>query len=458
MTSLEVKPTVENLKKFLLKDSVGRNKGIANFIKFLDVVEGNMAVALDDNWGNGKTFFVKQTQLVLQSYSDSDNDLSQIKQRMEEYFKGYKPKQYFPIYYDAWSNDNDTDPILSIVFRMLQDVACLKKYETVVDKDWWDIITNGLEVITTSLGGPRIKQFLDSVKGKNILEEFQKSRDIDQIVNEMFDVILTKTSDDTRIVFFIDELDRCCPNFAVRVLERIKHYFLHEKVIFVVSVNMSELQHTIKRHYGNDFNADKYLRRFFNFTIPLPMADMQKYYDLIQFKSMSARYYIADIISKKYNFSLREITRYLQYLNVAVPEKYQTDFEPQNFFYFDVLVPFLIGLNIHDFQKYQSFIKGENFNEFIEVMQLGRSDWLCKILLKSNETFETRNAVSAKLVSLAEKFKPVYECLFGNSASVSDGLRDVYGNGKKRILDTISLMKAEQNFKKFLDVMRNDIN
>ena len=458
MTSLEVKPTVENLKSFLLKDSVGRNKGIANFIKFLDVVEGNMAVALDDNWGNGKTFFVKQTQLVLQSYNDSNDDLTKIKQRMEEYFQGHQPKRYFPIYYDAWSNDNDTDPILSIIFRMLQDVACLKQYETVVDKNYWDIITNGLEVLTTTLGGPRIKQFLDLVKGQNILEEFQKSRDIAQILNDMFDHILTNTPDDTRIVFFIDELDRCCPNFAVRVLERIKHYFLHDKVVFVMSVNMRELQHTIKLHYGNDFNADKYLRRFFDFTIPLPTANMQKYYELISFNSSTARYYIADIIIQKYDFSLREITRYLQYLNVAVPEKYRTDFEPQYFFYFDVLVPFLIGLSIHDFQQYQAFINGENFDEFIEIMQLGSPDWLCKILLRGNETFETRHAVSSKLVSLAEKFKPVYECLFGNSTNASEGLRDVYGNGKKIILDTISLMKAEQNLKKFSDVMSNGID
>ena len=289
MMGLEVKPTFDNLKNFLLKDSVGRNKGIVNFIKFLDVIEGNMAVALDDNWGNGKTFFVKQTQLVLQSYNDSDDDLTKIQQRMKEYFKDYQPKRYFPIYYDAWSNDNDTDPILSIIFRMLQDVACLKKYETVVDKNYWDIITNGLEVLATTLGGPRIKQFLDSVKGKKILEEFQKSRDIDKILNGMFDHILANIPDDTRIVFFIDELDRCCPNFAVRVLERIKHYFLYEKVIFVVSVNMSELQHTIKRHYGNDFNADKYLRRFLDFTIPLPPTNMTKYYETIDFNDGTAR-------------------------------------------------------------------------------------------------------------------------------------------------------------------------
>ena len=60
LINYELKPTGENLKKSILNDMVGRNEAIANFIKFLDATEGNIAVALDDSWGNGKTFFVKQ--------------------------------------------------------------------------------------------------------------------------------------------------------------------------------------------------------------------------------------------------------------------------------------------------------------------------------------------------------------------------------------------------------------
>ena len=96
-----------------------------------------------------------------------------------------------------------------------------------LNKSWWDRITHSLELISTAFGGPRIKNFLDSIKGKNLLEEIKKSKETDQILNDLFDVILEKYPD-TRIVFFIDELDRCCPNFAVRLLERIKHYFLKQ--------------------------------------------------------------------------------------------------------------------------------------------------------------------------------------------------------------------------------------
>ena len=444
MIGYELKPTFDNLKDSILKDSVGRNKSIATFIELLDKIDNNVAIALDDSWGNGKTFFVKQTQMVLQSLDLSDENLTEIRECMKKLLKHNTLRNYFPVYYDAWSNDNDTDPILSIIFEMLKSIKDLEEYE-VRDKNWWNTIKKGFEVALTAVGGPRIVEFLNSVEGIDLLEEIKKSKESDQVLNQLFDTLLEKQPTNTRIVFFIDELDRCCPDFAVRLLERIKHYFLHEKIIFVLSVNMSELQHTIKRHYGNDFSADKYLNRFFDLTIPLPPADMTKYYKTISFDDGTARYYTASLVMKRYNFSLREITRYLQYINVALPDKYRTYSQG---FYVEVLVPFLIGLKIHNLDKYDDFISGEDMSCFLETMQEGRPDWLCKIFLDANETFEKRNQSQGTLVSLEEKFKPAYECIFGNhyslqSVRISGDTID--SSDKNKIMEIISLMQPSRN-------------
>ena len=235
MINYELKPTFDNLKNSLLEDSVGRNKSIAHFVELLDEIDGNVAIALDDSWGNGKTFFVKQTQIVLQSRSSSDEKLTDVKQCMEKFLKNDKARNYFPVYYDAWSNDNHTDPVLSIIFTMLKDLDDLEDYEA-NDKSWRDIFVTALEATVTAFGGPRIKAFFDSVEGTDILAEIKKSKETDQVLNQLFDTLLEKQPEDTRIVFFIDELDRCCPDFAVRLLERIKHYLLHEKVIFVYTI------------------------------------------------------------------------------------------------------------------------------------------------------------------------------------------------------------------------------
>ena len=210
---------------------------------------------------------------------------------------------------------------------------------------------------------------------------------------------------------------------------------------------MSELQHTVKRHYGNDFNADKYLRRFFDFTIPLPPANMRKYYETINFEDNEAKYIVANSMIKEYNFSLREIVRYLQYLEVAVPKKYNQS-EPRYGFYHHVLIPFIIGLSVHDRNKYNDFLQGKDSGSFAEIIPLNRADWLCQILLnRPNETFSTGiNANSTVVVSLAEKFQPVYECIFGNSTQPARVPGDtIEPNDKNLIINVLSFMRAGQN-------------
>lgn len=80
---------------------------------------------------------------------------------------------------------------------------------------------------------------------------------------------------------FIDELDRCRPNFAIEVLEVIKHIFDIEGVVFVVATNTNELQHSIKAVYGSGFDANKYLMRFFNRTYELPAPDLIDFLDYL---------------------------------------------------------------------------------------------------------------------------------------------------------------------------------
>lgn len=43
-----------------------------------------------------------------------------------------------------------------------------------------------------------------------------------------------------------------------------------------------ELQHTIKKHNGNDFYASKYLNRFFDFSISQPSLVMNEFYNSLK--------------------------------------------------------------------------------------------------------------------------------------------------------------------------------
>ena len=72
------------------------------------------------------------------------------------------------------------------------------------------------------------------------------------------------------VVIMVDELDRCSPEYAVEMLQLLEHVFYADNVVFVVSMNRAELVHSVKAFYGQDFNAEGYLERFFDNVFPLP--------------------------------------------------------------------------------------------------------------------------------------------------------------------------------------------
>lgn len=79
------------------------------------------------------------------------------------------------------------------------------------------------------------------------------------------------------VVIFIDELDRCRPDYAVRLLEVLKHVFNSKGICFISSANISQLEHSIKTIYGSDFDAELYLDRFFNYRLMLPKPSVIDY-------------------------------------------------------------------------------------------------------------------------------------------------------------------------------------
>ena len=179
MISYELRPTEENIKKSLLENSSGRNEGIANFIKTLEMVNENAVIALDDLWGNGKTFFVKQLQMVLQNYNLSTDDANTITQCIKPYLEGYHSLNYIPIYYDAWCNDSDDDPVLSIIYNMLQEIDELKDSE-LTDTDWYKNIVTALDLVVTTFSGVKIKDFVESIRGNDPLSIIKNRRNLNK--------------------------------------------------------------------------------------------------------------------------------------------------------------------------------------------------------------------------------------------------------------------------------------
>lgn len=365
MKAYDLKPTDENLLNTLKDDTIERNASIFNFIRILDSLEDSCSIALEGNWGSGKTFFVKQTKMILDAFNQSSTkmDKTQKKAVIEAYTRscnGVMPEvpSQVCVYYDAWKNDNDDDPVLSLVYTILQDVG--NKFYFDKDVPFIKLAANILDFFK----GRNWSDIIDTLQTGNYLDALQESKKLERSIAEFLDSLLAERGE--RLIVFIDELDRCKPSYAVKLLERIKHYFSNDRITFVFSVNIYELQHTIRKFYGDNFNGGRYLDRFFDLRISLPPVNLEKFYQSINLDQEKTHYYsVSKEIIKIYRFELREITRYVRILKIAAHDVVSTNsrnrfVENSIKFCIHCIVPIMIGLKIADAEAYSAFIQGNN--------------------------------------------------------------------------------------------------
>ena len=87
-----------------------------------------------------------------------------------------------------------------------------------------------------------VKEYLEKYsEQKATLDDFKKN----------IQTFVADNAGEHPVIFFVDELDRCNPHYAVAVLERIKHLFEIPNIIFVLAINKKELSNAIQGYYGS---------------------------------------------------------------------------------------------------------------------------------------------------------------------------------------------------------------
>ena len=274
------------------------------------------------------------------------------------------------------------------------------------------------------------------------------------MISEFLGELLPERGD--RLVIIIDELDRCKPTFAVKLLERIKHYFTDDRITFVFSTNLYELQATIKKLYGEQFNACRYLERFFDLIITLPKPNLERFYMNFEFNSSYYFDTMRDAIIKKYGFELREIAKYLNMTDIAISsiakdgKKRNRQFDSKILLFTSAyIIPILTGLKIADRDKYSSFVSGSDssaLTDFSNHIALERfSDFFTdeerNIVVNENNTRET---------AIKNKLEQIYNAIFVNDystiPSVTVGQEFFRENDANQILRIDSLLSSYVDF------------
>lgn len=274
MTLFPTEPTVNLYHEgFETPDILNRAPVGKALSDLVERIESPMVVALDGGWGTGKTYFLKRWVGA---------------HRLQNEGKA------LTVYIDAFAHDYLSDPLPVLVSEIAErfgttDQGKVHKLKQTAWKLLKPAVRIGLAVGTFGASeaagdlGDAIVQAVNGEAGK-AMESYWEREDGRRAAMQEFrkaleELVEAATSEDAqtgedskgaRLVIVIDELDRCRPDYALEMLEVVKHFFTLPGVCFVLGANLDALENSVKARYGQGLDASAYLRKFVNVTLELP--------------------------------------------------------------------------------------------------------------------------------------------------------------------------------------------
>ena len=232
---------------------------VIQLVSLISSHKGNMTFAINGVWGCGKTFV-----------------LEEIERRLSE----DKSKKYLVIHYNCWQYDYYDEPLVALV-SALDDFA--DSMETIPG----DAKAEIKEIVKT-IGTNLFVQFVKNKTGVDLSDTVSVAKEAldagSVAVAEQheydayfgFKRALTALKLDLQelakkytLVFAVDELDRCLPEYTIKVLERL-HHITEElpNTITIMAVDKKRLENTVTSLFGEG-NVKDYLKKFVRFEISL---------------------------------------------------------------------------------------------------------------------------------------------------------------------------------------------
>ncbi|HFC8508393.1 TPA: P-loop NTPase fold protein [Neisseria subflava] len=339
-------------KTFATHDEFNRKPIAENIIRLLTSPIDLSPMVIDGGWGTGKTEFCQKLVRLMQQHPN-----------------------FQPVYIDAFRSDHSGEPLLALLAEIIK--TCTPEDTDGQPSEKRKSFTNriakvagfGIKTIFKAAMGHVLKQNTDDLAEElqQIMNDDQEARSVAETVTDTANIIANHTIDvtveallkeqieaeknletlkscmkelaeDKPIILFIDELDRCRPDYAVDMLEVIKHVFDIENVKVVLVTNTKQLCAAINHRYGAEVDAQKYLDKFLKYSFALPdkvldqneaqgtIVAVQYFEPLLKnsrifdelkglIENEVIRGFICDMI-KRTNISLRETERLVRFLEI----------------------------------------------------------------------------------------------------------------------------------------------
>ena len=256
-------------------DFLSRDK-IISFLKSIIETQSKNAFgysfAIDGEWGCGKSWLLAELENQLKDESKSE-------------------KQYLIFHYNAWENDFYEEPLVAILSVMIDEIEKFCKAEDIVNGINKSLSFTALTIFKT-VAISVLNKTLENNTGldfRDVIDDFGKIKLSDSDLEKLNKQIdkslplrnglarihsqLKEFAKNVSIIFIVDELDRCLPEYAIKVLERLHHICYEMPVIQIIAFDKKQLENSICQIFGIKDNRsiviNKYLEKFINTIIPL---------------------------------------------------------------------------------------------------------------------------------------------------------------------------------------------
>lgn len=441
------------------RDEFHRKDIAENIIKLLDANEDFCPMVIDGGWGTGKTEFchklinlIKEQDTARRASAQSATDTppAEAGQGEENHPEETQQPERAVIYLDAFASETVDDPLLCILAAIRAEFP-EEETRKKISQRAASVAKVVSKVILKAAAGHLLKQDGEgmAVEVANAASESANTL-IDQTVDKLLDQyadaqknlealqeVLTIAAATRPIIFFIDELDRCRPDFALSILELVKHVFEVPGIKFVFVANMQQLKAVIRKRYGQDVDADVYLEKFVNLSIVLPPVDnytqQSAAYILIEkhlsdtglFSHKGGLYekIILHLINK-HNISLRGIKKLIKNINIYTAITNKKIFSSYDFYAYNIA--FLFSMFIFTFNKglAHKFIIENIDNELFDFIGQSQDNTLNDtIFLTTNIIYygksfsiEKLNLAPDKKIDINNLFEALFKSNFYNDA------------------------------------------
>lgn len=348
--------------------------------KLIENANDNLVLALDSQWGEGKSTFVKMWR---------------------GYVEHQRTDKIKTVYFDAFANDYQKDPFLALaseIYEILPDKSATtkskfkKKASDAAKAFTRGAIKIGVKAVTGGLLDGSVVDSAEKDISKlisdqvdNIIADRFKSAEKDKLAIKAFKHHLGEVAiehgNGRPLVFIIDELDRCRPDFALDLIEQIKHLFSVKGITFLIVLNRVQLEEYVKSRYGKGVDASLYLQKFINIWLNLPRKHEKhldfgvQYFRFALSKMLDVGEPVPNNIAKTvleelimyHKPSYREIERILSYFALVNNMAGQSYIAP-----FQYIMAFICYLKCTDASLLEQIFKGSILLE--DILKLTKLD------------------------------------------------------------------------------------